>query len=608
MAQSGYTPILIYASGTTGNTPSAANMTSSASGAELALNYFDGKLFYKDASGNVQLLASKAGNINVSSLSFGTTGLTPSTATTGAITVGGTLVVGNGGTGLTTLAAGALTYGAGTSAHVPLAIGTAGQILTVNSGATAPQWTTLSGVAVTTFSAGTTGLTPSSATSGAITLAGTLNVANGGTGLTSLTAGYIPYGNGTSAFSSSSSLFFDGTNLGVGTSSPSANLDVQGNVNADVQFRSYNLNAGSSARASMLLGNNTNSASAGFFLNSSTNTAMGGANSLNLYLGISGAMTFITSGSERMRIDSSGNVGIGLSTMTAKFVVAGTTPNGSGAQATYPGTIQINESGSYTLQATGGLEFKASVFGSGYGAKIFGADNGSLLFGYRNNSASWTESMRIDSAGRLGVGTSSPATNGTATFSNNTSSIWTIVTSSPDYGIVSTLTNPAGGQLHYFVVNSTYVGAISSNGTITLYASASDYRLKENVNPITNALDLVSKLKPVTYTWKSNGSKGQGFIAHELQAVIPDAVIGEKDAIKIEPYEISPAIPAEVDKDGKVLKEAVDAVMGEKEIPDYQGVDTSFLIATLTAAIQELNTKVEAQAAIITALQIKVGA
>ena len=61
MAQTGYTPILIYASGTTGNTPSASNLTSSSSGAELALNYFDGKLFYKDASGNVQVLAGKGG-------------------------------------------------------------------------------------------------------------------------------------------------------------------------------------------------------------------------------------------------------------------------------------------------------------------------------------------------------------------------------------------------------------------------------------------------------------------------------------------------------------------------------------------------------------------
>lgn len=62
MAQTGYTPILIYASGTTGNTPLAANLTSSSSGAELALNYFDGKLFYKDASGVVQTLAGKGGS------------------------------------------------------------------------------------------------------------------------------------------------------------------------------------------------------------------------------------------------------------------------------------------------------------------------------------------------------------------------------------------------------------------------------------------------------------------------------------------------------------------------------------------------------------------
>lgn len=62
MAQTGYTPILIYASGTTGNTPSASNLTSGSSGAELALNYFDGRLFYKDASGNVQVLAGKGGS------------------------------------------------------------------------------------------------------------------------------------------------------------------------------------------------------------------------------------------------------------------------------------------------------------------------------------------------------------------------------------------------------------------------------------------------------------------------------------------------------------------------------------------------------------------
>jgi len=163
------------------------------------------------------------------------------------------LGVAYGGTGLTSLTAGSLVYGNGTSAYNTLAIGSANQILT--STGTAPQWSTLSGVAVTTFSGGTTGLTPSTATSGAITLAGVLNavnggtgeagtltgilygngtsahtvatnaqlltllgtlgVPNGGTGLTTLTSGYIPYGNGTSAFASSSNLQFSGSALTV---------------------------------------------------------------------------------------------------------------------------------------------------------------------------------------------------------------------------------------------------------------------------------------------------------------------------------------------------------------------------------------------------------
>jgi hypothetical protein len=80
---------------------------------------------------------------------------------------------------------------------------------------------------------------------------------------------------------------------------------------------------------------------------------------------------------------------------------------------------------------------------------------------------------------------------------------------------------------------------------------------------MTGALEKVAQLKPCTYTWKSDGSGSQGFIAHELQAVAPECVIGEKDA---------------VDAEGN---------------PQYQGIDTSFLVATLTAAIQELNAKFE---------------
>ncbi len=210
MAQSGYTPILIYGSGTASSVPLAANMTSSSAGAELALNYADGKLYFKNSSGVVTLLAQSASASPVTSFQTSLGGLTPSTSTTGAITLAGTLNTSSGGTGLTSFTAGDLPYYATGTALSKLGIGTNGQILT--STGTAPQWSTLSGVAVTTFSAGTTGLTPNTATSGAITLAGTLGIANGGTAQTSFTANYIHYG----SFSTSASLQFDGTNLSVG--------------------------------------------------------------------------------------------------------------------------------------------------------------------------------------------------------------------------------------------------------------------------------------------------------------------------------------------------------------------------------------------------------
>jgi hypothetical protein len=124
-----------------------------------------------------------------------------------------------------------------------------------------------------------------------------------------------------------------------------------------------------------------------------------------------------------------------------------------------------------------------------------------------------------------------------------------------------------------FYVTGTQVGKIETNGSSTSYVTSSDYRLKEDIAPMTGALAKVALLKPVTYKWKSNGSASEGFIAHELQEVCPDAVSGEKDALN---------------KDGDI---------------EPQGIDTSFLVATLTAAIQELNAKVDAQALEIQALK-----
>jgi len=120
------------------------------------------------------------------------------------------------------------------------------------------------------------------------------------------------------------------------------------------------------------------------------------------------------------------------------------------------------------------------------------------------------------------------------------------------------------------------VGSISVTASATAYNTSSDYRLKDNVQPMTGALAKVALLKPVTFKWKIDGSDSEGFIAHELQAIKPDCVSGNKDA---------------VDADGK---------------PVYQGIDTSFLVATLTAAIQELKAINDTQAETITALTARI--
>ena len=92
---------------------------------------------------------------------------------------------------------------------------------------------------------------------------------------------------------------------------------------------------------------------------------------------------------------------------------------------------------------------------------------------------------------------------------------------------------------------------------------------------MTGALAKVALLKPCTYKWNTDDSAGEGFVAHELAEVCPHAVTGEKDA---------------VDEEGN---------------PQYQGIDTSFLVATLTAAIQEQQALIQTLTARITALENK---
>jgi hypothetical protein len=193
MAAINFTPISLYYSTTAAAVPSAGNLVAG----ELALNTLDEKLYFKNSAGVVKLLASNAVTAPVTTISFGSTGLTPATATSGAVTVAGTLAIGSGGTGQTTAGAafnalspitttGDLILGNGTNSATRLGIGANGYLLTSNG--TTASWQAAPAGGVTTFSAGSTGLTPATATSGAVTLAGTLAIANGGTGQTTASA------------------------------------------------------------------------------------------------------------------------------------------------------------------------------------------------------------------------------------------------------------------------------------------------------------------------------------------------------------------------------------------------------------------------------------
>jgi len=614
MSQSGYTPILIYGSSTASNVPLAANLTTSASGVELAINAADGKLFYKDSAGVVQVLASKAGNVNVASFQTSLGGLTPSTATTGVVTLAGTLNTSSGGTGLTSYTAGDLSYYASGTALSKLAIGTSGQILT--SSGTAPQWSTLSGVAVTTFSAGTTGFTPSSATSGAITLAGTLATTNGGTGLTSFTANGVVYASSTSALATGSALTFDGTNLGISNAAPSFNLDI-GNTSATSNFTQRIVSGASYAAMSRYDLSGTGTFTVGFNNSGSVvNNAPSGVASL--WMQQNYPLVFGVNGSEQMRLTSTG-LGIGTSSPSYKLQIVGGNATGflldNGGQQFTQLLIQRNGTAN-----TGG---DILVDGTNSTFSIRSLLAGPMIFSTSATAGGATERARIDSAGNLGLGvtpsawsvgkalqigsttsvlndgssntyygnnfyyngafryTTSNAANSYIQYSSGAHS-WNIAPSgtagntitftqamtldasgnllvgqtSPSQTTLGFGVSGSGGTYPTGTVSTVMAGSTSASTTWNTYSTGaaayrfyvdmggtvhatsivitaiSDQRLKENVRDIDTGLSAIMALKPRRFDWKEG--KGQdkkdaaGFIAQEFETVFPECVSTSK--------------------------------------------------------------------------------
>ena len=334
-----------------------------------------------------------------------------------------------------------------------------------------------------------------------------------------------------------------------GASTERMRLDSAGNLGLGVTpsawqsgFKAFDVGTGSSlanpnSNGQTWLATNAYYNSVWKYKNNGTSTLYESDSAHKWYIAASGTAGANISFTQAMTLSADGDLAIGTTTALARVYGKQSTANQNGVM----------------MQASAN-DMEVRLFHNGTVAGIASSYRSTASYSPLTFWTSDTERARIDADGYFYLRTTTRrssavfsldsttgTTNGMGLFASGTASSGMIVFS-----------NPNGN-----------VGSIDINGSATTYSTSSDYRLKNTIAPMTGALAKVAQLKPVTYKWNVDGSDCEGFIAHELAEVVPQCVTGEKDA---------------VDADGN---------------PKYQGIDTSFLVATLTAAIQEQQAIIE---------------
>jgi hypothetical protein len=349
--------------------------------------------------------------------------------------------------------------------------------------------------------------------------------------------------------------------FGIGTASPSARLDVNaGTDNTVAAFTSTDAGAYAS-------------------FNDPTGQGIVGQEGANLILSCdpgasvgSSAIVFqVDANAERARIDSSGRLLVG----TASAFRSDSFIQIKGGNSTSVASLAL---GSTTNNPTSGTDLGAIVIsdtGGNRGASIIATADGNWTSGTSNptylsfqttasGASSPTERMRINKNGYVQIGTSQ------ATYPNPGIGLYPF-----GYAEIGKNASISGDGFLAFSRNNVLIGSITQSGTTGVaYNTSSDYRLKENVEPINGAVERLLQLKPSRFNFISDpDTTVDGFIAHEAQAVVPESVHGTKD---------------EVDEDGK---------------PVHQGIDQSKLVPLLTAALQEAVAEIKALKDRVTALE-----
>lgn len=264
-----------------------------------------------------------------------------------------------------------------------------------------------------------------------------------------------------------------------------------------------------------------------------------------MYLPGTNTLAWATNSTERMRLDSSGNLGVGTSSPGFKLSVAGYSNVNSanklaiGDVADYQARLYM-ESASETFTIENTSDYASSA----------------ILF--RINGS---ERARIDSSGNFLVGTTSGLASSRVYVesSSNTGYFRSTGSGTAVIARVDALSGGTTGTLVYFQYGSAEVGKITTNGSNTTYATSSDQRLKKNIIDASGALSSVNAIKVRSFDWKSDGSHvDYGYIAQELLEVVPEAV----------------SVPTDSE--------------------EMMGVDFGRLTPRLVKAIQELTARLEA--------------
>ena len=408
--------------------------------------------------------------------------------------------------------------------------------------------------------------------------------------------------------------FTSSGNVGIGTTSPASDAGLSKVV--EIEAATAGFKATATGGSSM----EVYSASTASYVDTTTNHPI----------------IFRPNKSEAMRIDTSGKVGIGTSSpatiLESKIgtsglpATSGTTPANAALRLSSTATTGIIDMGlngpnpwiqvtdrtnlgvSYNLllNPNGGNVGIGRVPDSnavlclnvptGVNTNISFAENGTnkWLIGNTTGSdalrfydfTSAAERMRIDSSGNLLVGETSSAGS-------------RLEVKAPTE--VAIFQNTSGtGNFRFHNSGGSTIGYIQWSGSSTSYNTSSDYRLKTAVNYDWDATTRLKQLRPARFEWIADGDDAvpvDGFLAHEVQDVVPEAITGTHNGMRDEEYEVTPAV---LDEDGN---EVTPAVMGTRSVPDYQGIDQSKLTPLLTKALIEAVEKIEQLEARIAALE-----